>query len=140
MTYNPTAELSTLEADFLSLWQLLAPTAPLPEREVRLIDGRKFRFDFVWRAANVVVECQGAVYQQGRHSRGAGQESDYEKHNLATALGCKIIYLTSGMLKRDPVHWIDLIRNLVEPMRMVDVQAGYLGNVNPLGSEPDVMP
>ena len=38
----------------------------------------------------VLVEIEGAVWQQGRHTRGAGFIADLEKYNTASALGYRL--------------------------------------------------
>lgn len=56
------------------------------EREVCLIPGRKWRYDFV--IYNVlIVEVHGAIWKQGAHARGGGLERDYAKINAAAFAG-----------------------------------------------------
>jgi hypothetical protein len=55
------------------------------KREVCLIPGRKYRSDIV--AGNLAIECDGATWIGGRHSRGYGIETDCEKQNLLVAIG-----------------------------------------------------
>lgn len=57
------------------------------EREFRFHETRRWRFDFAWPTEKIACEVNGGIFKQGRHSRGAGQESDYEKLNAATAAG-----------------------------------------------------
>jgi hypothetical protein len=64
------------------------------EREVCLIEGRKFRWDF-WIAGKVAVEVQGGTWIRGGHSRGAGQAKDFEKANLLTLRGTPCLYYTT---------------------------------------------
>lgn len=87
---------------------------PTPDTQVRLIPGRRFRYDFVWDESwlKLVVELQGAVYKakgakrcpmcgevpSGRHTRGTGYEADSRKAALAVAQGYAVIYVTPGMV------------------------------------------
>jgi very-short-patch-repair endonuclease len=57
------------------------------DREVCLIRGRKWRYDFLIKDRAVVIEVNGAIWTQGRHSRGAGLESDYLKINAIVKAG-----------------------------------------------------
>lgn len=68
---------------------------PVPEEEVSgLVPGRRFRCDLVWRADKVVVEVQGGAFVAGRHSRGMGQVKDFEKLNLLTLAGYRVLQIT----------------------------------------------
>jgi hypothetical protein len=73
---------------------------PKPETQVKLIPGRRFRFDVVWPEYKVAVELQGGVYRNGRHVRGAGYESDAEKSALAQALGYMVLYVTPQQVRK----------------------------------------
>ena len=57
------------------------------DREVCLIQGRKWRYDFLIKESAVVIEVNGAIWTQGRHSRGGGLESDYLKINAIVKAG-----------------------------------------------------
>ena len=62
-----------------------------PEREYRFHPERKWRFDFAFPAAKVAVECEGGVFVQGRHNRGASMLADMEKYNAAAELGWAVL-------------------------------------------------
>ncbi len=72
---------------------------PVPEREARLHPTRKWRVDYAWRDALLVVEIEGGVYVRGRHTQGAGYESDCEKYDELTLLGYRILRFTPRMVK-----------------------------------------
>lgn len=83
---------------------------PRPERELKLIPGRKFQSDFVWQAARLIVEVEGGTYNGGRHTRGKGFESDAFKYNELTCLGYKIIRVTGKHIKDgSALKWIERI-------------------------------
>ena len=60
--------------------------------------GRKWRFDFAL-AKGFAVEIDGGIWTQGRHSRGAGMEADFEKLNAAVLLGWRVLRFSTGMVK-----------------------------------------
>lgn len=59
-------------------------------REYQAIKGRKFRFDFAWLDARLLVEVNGGTYTKGAHSTGQGIRRDYEKLRLAQDHGWKV--------------------------------------------------
>lgn len=71
-----------------------------PQREVELIPGRKWRFDFFFPERNLVVEIEGAIkFGKSRHSRGDGFEWDCRKYNAASLAGFKLLRFTTAMVK-----------------------------------------
>lgn len=64
---------------------------PMPEAEVRIIPGRRYRWDFAWPAAKVCLEVQGGVWSGGAHGRGWGVTRDQEKLNLASVAGWRTL-------------------------------------------------
>jgi hypothetical protein len=92
-------------------WQLRVTRQPLPEREVCLIPGRRFRWDFVWREPQyrLTVEVQGGTWSKvrGAHSRGKGQARDAEKQALATLAGYRCLTVTSDQIRSgQALGWI----------------------------------
>jgi len=72
----------------------------MPEREVELIPGRKWRFDSFFPERNLVVEIEGATkFGKSRHSRGEGFEWDCRKYNAASLAGFKLLRFTTAMVK-----------------------------------------
>jgi len=108
---------SLLECTFLNRWRMLASDLPEPIAEYRFAPPRRFRFDFAWPDKLVAVELQGGIWMRTKSGRSAGHaygkrmERDYEKLNLAQSLGWTTFYFTSGMLERDPVACIGIIRD-----------------------------
>lgn len=100
------------------------------QREVQLIPGRKFRYDFwcmTWAhnlgrsnipskataagmiKSQVLVECQGGVWLKGKsgHSSGTGITRDCEKLSLAAIQGYRVIVCTPAQIKSgQAIAWI----------------------------------
>ena len=72
---------------------------PTPEREYRFAPPRRFRADFAYPDKMLLIEVEGGVWTQGRHSRGAGYSKDVEKYNLATVNGWHLLRFTGDMIK-----------------------------------------
>lgn len=71
---------------------------PTPETQQRLISGRQYRWDFSWGQWHVAVECQGGVWNQGRHVRGDGYQEDCIKSALAQLDGWLTLSVTPAMI------------------------------------------
>jgi hypothetical protein len=59
---------------------------------------------FFWRAGQppligVALEIDGAVWTQGRHTRGSGYVKDMEKLNAAAELGWRVFRYTPQMVE-----------------------------------------
>ena len=68
-------------------------------REFRAIPGRKFRFDFCFREARLLIEINGGTYNGGSHGRGVGINRDYEKHNLAVINNWRVLSFDTKQVK-----------------------------------------
>lgn len=99
---------SGLELLFIAYLEMLAPDLPTPEREVRLIPGRKSQCDFVWLKERLVVEIDGGQWKPhgGRHN----SDEDRKKCNTLVALGYRVLHFSGSMLKNDPAGCIDTLR------------------------------
>jgi very-short-patch-repair endonuclease len=83
---------------------------PQPETEVRFHPTRKWRADFIWRKEKLIVEVDGGVFVGGRHSRGAGIETDCEKFAEAMALGYRVMRVTPRHVKNgQAIQWIEKV-------------------------------
>lgn len=83
--------ISSLEERFIRLWAEVAAASPkltTLEAEVRL-PPRQFRWDFLIRGTNVLVEVNGGTHSRRRlgHSTGVGIGRDYEKLNYCQFKG-----------------------------------------------------
>ena len=101
---------SPLERELAGQLKMLG--VPLPEREFRFHETRKWAFDFAWpdkgadedgcvyeQNHGLAVEVEGASFTGGRHTRGAGFEADCEKYNTATLQGWRVLRFTASMVK-----------------------------------------
>lgn len=88
--------------------QIAAAGLPAPEREVRLVPGRKFRCDLVWRDACLVVEVEGGVFTRGRHTRGSGFVRDAEKYNALALAGFTVLRVAPPQIRSgQALKWIE---------------------------------
>ena len=82
MSKSDLEEVFALQLDALGLTGYL--------REYPAVKGRKFRWDFCWKSARLLVEINGGTFTKGAHSTGTGIRRDYEKNNLAQ-LGAGVV-------------------------------------------------
>jgi very-short-patch-repair endonuclease len=70
------------------------------EREVKVIPGRKFTWDFYIRESNLLIEINGGtkIWKRTGHSSPEGIERDCEKMNLAAIHGFYTMSFTSDMV------------------------------------------
>lgn len=88
--------------------QCQAVGLPAPELEVRFHPTRKWRADYLWREPKLIVEVDGGVFVAGRHSRGAGVESDCEKFAEAMLLGYRVLRVTTRHVRDGrAIQWIE---------------------------------
>jgi hypothetical protein len=86
-----------LELKVMALWE--AAGLPTPAREVVFAHpARKWRADFGFFDARVLVEIDGRGGGGGRHATAVGYRADCEKINCAILLGWKVIRLTDHHL------------------------------------------
>lgn len=78
-------------------------------REAKFYFKRKWRADYAISANgdNVLIEIEGAVWANGRHTRGSGYVKDLEKYNMASALGYKLFrFTTQQVLSGEAKEWL----------------------------------
>lgn len=68
------------------------------QREYTFAPPRKWRFDFAWPDDRVAVEVEGAIWTQGRHTRGSGYSADLDKYNAATLQGWRVLRFSGAMI------------------------------------------
>lgn len=62
-----------------------------PVAEHRFDPSRRWRFDFAWPEHRIALECEGGVWNGGRHTRGSGFVKDIAKYNSAVRRGWRIL-------------------------------------------------
>ncbi len=67
------------------------------QREVALIPGRRWRWDFVVK--DLAKEVQGQVWQKGGHTSGYGVTRDAQKLNAAVLAGYRPLIFTTQMVQ-----------------------------------------
>lgn len=80
------------------LMQILNANLPVPDREVRFHDSRRWRFDFAYTEIMLAIEVEGGVWNKGRHTRPVGFEADCEKYNEAAVDGWSVLRVTGKMI------------------------------------------
>ena len=102
-----------------SKWELLLlehikdAGLPLPEREYRFHEKRKWRFDFAYPYQRIGIECHGSIWQQGRHNRGYGIGSDCEKRNSAQLQGWDVYEFVP-----EQINSMDAVRIIKEALEI----------------------
>lgn len=95
------------QLELLLLNRLERAGLPVGESQQRIIPGRKFTFDRVYRAEKVAIEVQGATFVKGGHSTGTGIARDCEKLSLAAAHGWRVLPVTKHQIEDgSAVAWI----------------------------------
>lgn len=84
---------------------------PQPEQEYKFHDTRRWKFDYAWPSSKVALEVEGGIYIQGRHSRGAGMEKDFQKYNTAAVLGWRVLKVVPRKLCT--AETIEMIKQII---------------------------
>lgn len=80
--------------------------------EYRFDPKRRWRADFAFLEARLLVEVEGGIWSGGRHTRGEGFEHDAEKYNAMTIQGWKLLRFSTGM-----VHDGIAIKTILDALR-----------------------
>jgi very-short-patch-repair endonuclease len=103
--------VSPLAAQFERVWR--AMDGPELTKEYRFHEGRRWKADYAYLPARVIVELEGGIYTRGRHTRGKGYAADCAKYNLAASMGFTVFRLATGMCVPDNIQSIiDYIRSV----------------------------
>jgi very-short-patch-repair endonuclease len=87
-----------------------------PVREVKLVEGREWRFDFFFPDHNLAVEIEGGTsHGKSRHSFGIGFENDARKYNAAAMAGVRLLRFTTEMVKSG-----EAINTVIEVLEYID--------------------
>lgn len=87
---------SDLEDRFARLWDASGGVALL--REYRFDKSRRWRADFAWEEAHLLIEIEGGVWNRGRHLTPRGFLNDAEKYLAATLSGWTVLRLTEPQI------------------------------------------
>jgi len=102
-----------LEDAFFAAFALVKPQGvPMPDREHRFHDSRKWRFDLAWPSIKLAVEIQGGSFVNGGHNRGAQQAKDYEKLNEAQRHGWIVLQFGTMQMK-DVAGCVDVVLDVM---------------------------
>lgn len=89
-------------------FMLGATQLPRPERQFRFDPHRRWAFDFAWPRHLVALECDGGIWQYGRHNRPQGYENDCEKLNTAALLGWRVLRVTTKQVESgQALVWVE---------------------------------
>ena len=69
------------------------------EQEFKFHPSRKWRADFHLKDRKILVEVEGGIWSNGRHTRGKGYIADLEKYNTATMMGYQVIRFSTEQVK-----------------------------------------
>lgn len=93
------AAVSELEESFLALWKQFG-NGVMPEREYRFLPPRRFRADFAWPEAKLIVELDGYRSHVTKH----GKQRDCERDRLSVLNGWRVLRYTGADLRLRPVQ------------------------------------
>lgn len=89
------------------------------EREFRFYEGRRWRADFKIVDYPILIEVEGGVWSNGRHTRGKGFEGDCEKYNQAAILGYHVLKGSTAQVKSGK-----LLEDIKQLMSSLDAMEG----------------
>lgn len=92
--------INPLAMRFEALWERWG--GPVLEREYKFSAARRWRADYCHTASRTIIELEGGIYSEGRHTRAAGYLGDIEKYNAAAMLGYTVLRLGTGQV--DDAH------------------------------------
>ncbi|KAF1025005.1 MAG: hypothetical protein GAK29_02174 [Acinetobacter bereziniae] len=81
------------------------------EQEYQFNENRKWRADFHITGTKILIEVEGGIWSNGRHTRGKGYIADMEKYNSAIELGYSVFRYSTEQVKSGKA--IEEIRRLI---------------------------
>ena len=69
------------------------------EQEYKFHPKRKWRADLLIVGKKILVEVEGGVWSNGRHTRGKGYIGDMEKYNAAVVMGYQVLRFSTEQVK-----------------------------------------
>ena len=85
------------QSRFVALCEAEGIEAPVPE--YRFHPTRKWRSDYAFVGARILMEVDGGLFINGGHSRGKARENDYSKDANALIMGWRVLRVSTGQLK-----------------------------------------
>ena len=85
---------------------------PIPKREWRFHQVRRWRFDYALPDLMLAFECEGGVWTGGRHIHPSGFLKDMEKYNTASLLGWVVYRFTPKEARNGEA--LELYRKAIE--------------------------
>ncbi|MDM1279051.1 DUF559 domain-containing protein [Acinetobacter indicus] len=68
-------------------------------QEFQFHEKRKWRADFHISNTKLLIEVEGGIWSNGRHTRGKGYLGDMEKYNTATMMGYQVLRFSTEQVK-----------------------------------------
>ena len=93
-----------LEGEFAGVMHMLG--VPEPERQYRFHETRRWRADFAWPDAGLLVEIDGET----AHLHHKQATLDAEKGNAAVLRGYRVLHFTGHMVDTDPAGCVDVVK------------------------------
>ena len=69
------------------------------EQEFKFHPKRKWRADFHLVEKRILIEVEGGIWSNGRHTRGKGYIGDMEKYNAAVVMGYQVLRFSTEQVK-----------------------------------------
>jgi hypothetical protein len=78
-----------------------------PQTEYVFATPRKWRADYCWPDEKIIIEREGGLWKQGRHTRALGFEADCVKYAEATLRGYCVFRASPEQLKNGvALDWV----------------------------------
>ena len=87
---------STPDGETRLAFQLDALGVPVFACQYQFAKPRRWRADFAWPEYRLIVEVDGAVWANGRHTRGSGRVRDMERDNWCALHGWRVLRYTTA--------------------------------------------
>jgi very-short-patch-repair endonuclease len=100
-------------AGFGVLWTKLFPWLEQPVAQHAFCPTRKWRCDWAFLKARIIVEIEGGLWTGGGHARGSGVVRDMERGNAMVLHGWRCLRFSTNDLKRKPIQIADEVANLL---------------------------
>lgn len=96
MTERRASYVTTPDGETRLAFQLDALGVPVFACQYQFAKPRRWRADFAWPEYRLIVEVDGAVWANGRHTRGSGRVRDMERDNWCALHGWRVLRYTTA--------------------------------------------